>query len=60
MLGTAGAVDNVNPSLSTQMNSFPLAEPGTSLSSNISDADAANRARKKECDKKFREKKKVI
>ncbi|KAF9689097.1 hypothetical protein SADUNF_Sadunf01G0056300 [Salix dunnii] len=52
-----GAVNNVNPSLSTQMNSFPLAEPGTSLSSNITNADAEKRARKIESDRRWREKK---
>ncbi|KAJ6945894.1 hypothetical protein NC651_000843 [Populus alba x Populus x berolinensis] len=52
MLGTAGAIYTVNPSTSAQMNLSPLAIPGSSQSSNISNADLEKRLRKQESDRK--------
>jgi hypothetical protein len=60
MLGTAGAIYTVNPSMSAQMNLSPLAKPGSSQSSNISNADLEKRIRKQESDRKSRAKKEVI
>ncbi|XP_073263227.1 uncharacterized protein [Populus alba] len=56
-LGTAGAIYRVNPSISAQMNLPPLAIPGSSQSSNISNADHEKRLRKQESDRKSRAKK---
>ncbi|KAJ6945893.1 hypothetical protein NC651_000842 [Populus alba x Populus x berolinensis] len=56
-LGTAGAIYTVNPSISAQMNLPPLAIPGSSQSSNISNADHEKRLRKQESDRKSRAKK---
>jgi hypothetical protein len=50
----------VNPSISAQMNLSPLAKPGSSQSSNISNADLEKRIRKQESDRKSRAKKEVI
>ncbi|KAG6791466.1 hypothetical protein POTOM_000587 [Populus tomentosa] len=53
-----GAIYTVNPSIiSAQMNLPPLAIPGSSQSSNISNADHEKRLRKQESDRKSREKK---
>jgi hypothetical protein len=62
MLGTAGAIYTVNPSMSAQMNLSPLAKPGSPQSSNISiaDADLEKRLRKRQADRKSRAKKEVI
>jgi len=60
MLGTAGAIYTVNPSMSAQMNLPPLAKPGSPQSSNISNADLEKRLRKRQADRKSRAKKEVI
>ncbi|XP_073263229.1 uncharacterized protein [Populus alba] len=52
-----GAIYRVNPSISAQMNLPPLAIPGSSQSSNISNADHEKRLRKQESDRKSRAKK---
>eukprot|EP00258_Populus_trichocarpa_P037021 XP_024453040.1 protein PRRC2C isoform X2 [Populus trichocarpa] len=52
-----GAIYTVNPSISAQMNLSPLAKPGSSQSSNISNADLEKRIRKQESDRKSRAKK---
>lgn len=52
-----GAIYTVNPSMSAQMNLSPLAKPGSSQSSNISNADLEKRLRKQESDRKSRAKK---
>ncbi|XP_011008245.1 PREDICTED: uncharacterized protein LOC105113672 isoform X2 [Populus euphratica] len=52
-----GAIYTVNPSMSAQMNLSPLDKPGSSQSSNISNADLEKRLRKQESDRKSRAKK---
>uniref|UniRef100_A0A6M2FA80 BZIP domain-containing protein n=1 Tax=Populus davidiana TaxID=266767 RepID=A0A6M2FA80_9ROSI len=52
-----GAIYTVNPSISAQMNLPPLAIPGSSQSSNISNDDHEKRLRKQESDRKSRAKK---
>ncbi|XP_011026664.1 PREDICTED: protein PRRC2C-like isoform X4 [Populus euphratica] len=52
-----GAIYTLNPSMSAQMNLSPLDKPGSSQSSNISNADLEKRLRKQESDRKSRAKK---